>query len=166
MKCLSNCWVKSYWFRSIFPLLPSFFFSHLQGAIRKRHCFEQKTSMVQVQPHLMMTSHHCLICSRTTWAILASELAVGLSRGPIFGTKWTVQNEHPWETWWVDRLLALTKHQIVRSKRILEETHSIPLWLGSRPWQIWKKSPGSVFSSMRRDSRLSYHLQMSVVRPV
>ena len=52
------------------------------------------------------------------------------------------------------------------SKRILKETHVIPLWPGNRPWHRWKKSPGSVISRMRRDSRLSHHLQMSVARRV
>ena len=31
------------------------------------------------------------------------------------------------------------------SKRIVEETHFIPLWPGSKPWRRWKKSPGAVF---------------------
>ena len=71
------------------------FWSHL-GACANGTVLNQKTSMVQVQQHLMMTSHHCLICSPTTWAILASELAFwDWIQGTKKGTKWTVQNEVP-----------------------------------------------------------------------
>ena len=59
------------------------------------------------------------------------------------------------------------------SKRILEETHSIPLWPGSRPWHRWKNYPGTVgkplcrwqnaqgFFSSRRRSNLRAHPRFS-----
>ena len=110
MKCLSNVGSNSYE-PFIFQLLPSFL-KPPSRCLRKRHCFEPKNvhgaGAAAFDDDIsslfdLLTNN---LSNFSLWACFLGLNPGDQKRYKMNGTKWS-----PWEKWWVDRLLALTKHQ-------------------------------------------------------